>query len=280
MRTTWASRPRIVPAVVGAVIVAAAALATAGGASGAPGKGSQEIFDAPGTYAWTVPNGVKSVTVLVRGAAGGHSASASGGVGGESQAKLAVAPGQSLQIVVGGRGQGVEPGGAAGGAGGFNGGGDGTDAGLFRDPGAGGGGASDIRIDALSGACAAALTCPLSARIVVAGGGGGAGGDSGSPLDGGAGGGFAGLGSGAGAGGTQDGGSGFGTGGSGDSADCPCSAGGGGGGWFGGNHGAPGAGGGGGSGYVNPLVVSGSSSVGNIECSVGSCGDGLVVLRW
>jgi hypothetical protein len=113
---------------------------------------------------WTVPQGVSSVTFhLIGGVGDGNEAG-----GGQTSATVATEGGQSFEIVVGGRG-GLP-------TGGFNGGGAG---GL-----GGGGGATDVR----AGSCAATASCPLSARILVAGGGGG-----GENYEGGNGGGLAGL---------------------------------------------------------------------------------------
>jgi hypothetical protein len=275
----------VVIAAVGCAM--AIALSFEGGASGARpvgGKTQSVVFSTPGKYVWVVPSGVKSVTVLVRGAAGGHSRTVGGGPGGETQAKFTVRPAQTLEIVVGGMGEDTEHGTTfadgvfAGGAGGFNGGGRGGDS-TSPDVGAGGGGASDVRIDAIGNTCAARMDCPLAARVVVAGGGGGAG--AGAAAAGGFGGGFDGLAGSSGVGGTQDGDgtASFGAGGS-ASATCLCGSGGGGGGWFGGAGGASLGGGGGGSGYLNPFVLSGSSSVGNTLGSVGSVNDGLVAITW
>ncbi|MCR4339413.1 MAG: glycine-rich protein [Gemmatimonadaceae bacterium] len=191
---------------------------------------------------WEVPVGVTSITV------DGYGAGTSQSLGGRVQTTLAVTPGESLRVYVGGAGVGSTT------TGGFNGGG---------APGAnapqafGGGGATDIR----QGGTA------LADRVVVMGGGGGRGG------------GFGGSGGGTtgqtaadqftatgGGGGTQvAGGSGgdaassgsLGDGGQGDVAG---STGGGGGGYYGGGGGGfnagNAAGGGGGSSYADPAVTS------------------------
>jgi hypothetical protein len=101
---------------------------------------------------YTVPLGVTSVTVEAWGAQGGAGYSAVGGLGGYATGDLAVMPGQTLNIYVGG--QGGSP------TGGWNGGGQGVTATSY---GGGGGGASDVR----SGGTA------LTDRAIVAGGGGG-----------------------------------------------------------------------------------------------------------
>jgi hypothetical protein len=125
-----------------------------------------------GQQTWLVPAGVTTVDIDARGAAGASTTQSSpGGKGGRVQTTVAVTPGETLFIYVGGAG--------AGSVGGFNGGGQGGAGG----PGAGGGGASDIRRNA-------AL---ITDRIAVAGGGGGAGADAGcAPATGGGGGGVTG----------------------------------------------------------------------------------------
>ncbi len=162
-----------------------------------------------GSDTFTVPAGVTRAGLTVVGAAGGryfirgdaaHGGSPGGdltgrpgGSGGQVVATLAVTPGEVLQIDVAGAGGdgtaarrsgGMRNGpsggqGAPGGFGGSNGGRAGRpgDAGGGRGGtapdggnGAGGGGSSDVR------AGCAALTCPLSARVLVAAGGGGGGG--------------------------------------------------------------------------------------------------------
>jgi hypothetical protein len=137
---------------------------------------------------FTVPAGVSSIHVVAIGAPGGNGDYAfggggAGGDGAQATADLAVTPGESLYVEVGGVGGSVT--GFAGGAGGFNGGraggsGDNTGSGDFG--GGGGGGASDVRtlpaVDGLSS---------LNSRVIVAGGGGGGGGSTGSgTTDGGA----------------------------------------------------------------------------------------------
>jgi PKD-like domain/Secretion system C-terminal sorting domain len=112
-----------------------------------------------GLQTFTVPCGVTSVFVQTWGAQGGTGAvggnsvsGGSGGLGGYAEGFLAVAPGDVLNIFVGG--QGATP------TGGFNGGANGgsTNAG-------GGGGASDIRVGGTAEAN----------RVITAGGGGGGG---------------------------------------------------------------------------------------------------------
>lgn len=207
---------------------------------------------------WTVPVGVTLINVDVRGAqGGGNGPSARGGNGGRVLATLAVTPGESLSIFVGGRGGDSGSPNRAG-PGGFNGGGSGgIDSVDGNGPAGGGGGASDIRRGGNG----------LVDRVVVAGGGGGS--ECCQDGNGGAGGGVTGADGGArsgipGGGGTQSsgglgGGNGtageFGQGGIGGNGDR--AGGGGGGGWFGGGGGSGatlGNGGGGGSGYPPSAV--------------------------
>ncbi|MBL7809994.1 MAG: HYR domain-containing protein, partial [Saprospiraceae bacterium] len=135
---------------------------------GFPILGSSVTFDYTGAaQTWTVPAGVTSIDVEVIGAGGGN-ADACGtpgiaGNGGKVMATIAVTPGETLTLYVGGAGTA----GAAGlaGLGGYNGGGDGQALASQGQLGGGGGGASDIR----QGGAA------LANRVVVgAGGGGGA----------------------------------------------------------------------------------------------------------
>ncbi|MGN6358970.1 MAG: glycine-rich protein [Thermomicrobiales bacterium] len=214
-------------------------------------------FDYTGAaQTWTVPDGVTQVTLDVFGAQGGYEA-AQGGQGGRATATVAVTPGETLTIVVGGVGHSPFNGSDA--LGGFNGGGNGGAP--YNLPtayyGSGGGGASDVRIGGTD----------LAQRAIVAGGGGGAAdvfGQNGAAF-GGAGGGLnGGAGNSAylpyalsgGAGGNQDGTTGSGQLGLGSAGVDNTSgtfngvgAGGGGGGYFGGAGGPAGTGGGGGSGF-------------------------------
>ena len=104
-----------------------------------------------------VPAGVTSIYIEANGAKGSNAQSGAGAglgaSGGKASGNLAVAPGQIINIYVGGSGNGS--------SGGFNGGGAGGSA-----IGGGGGGASDVRIGGID----------LSDRVLVAGGGGGGGG--------------------------------------------------------------------------------------------------------
>jgi hypothetical protein len=257
-------------------------------------SGSEVVctFTYTGTaQSWTVPEGVTQATFDVFGAQGGNEAEGRagglGGLGGKASATIAVTPGNTLQINVGGAG-GPGVAGGAGGAGGFNGGAAGGN-GCFAGPG-GGGGASDVRSGDFE----------LADRVIVGGGGGGAGGfvggaggfgggsqggpggNSGSGSGGGGGtstiGGAGGVGEGGGVDG-DDGG--IGTGGSGGAAPCLDSlddaGGGGGGGYYyggggGGGGGFAGGGGGGGSGFGPSGVVFSDGGV--------RSGNGLVTITY
>ena len=125
-------------------------------------------FNSPGgPYTFTVPAGVTSLNVEAIGGAGGNWNTALPYTrGADVSATLAVTPGQTLYVYVGGNGGGALPN-----AGGVNGGGTGGGSGYGTG---GGGGASDIRT----------VSGDLTSRILVAGGGGGsnvnsAGGDAG-----------------------------------------------------------------------------------------------------
>jgi len=258
---------------------------------------TSESFTTPGEYQFDVPQRVVAIDIECGGSEGGRS----GGEGGIVSGTLAVDPGETLNVYVGGEGEAN--------SGGFNGGGDGG-SGSTNDGnnarGGGGGGASDVRQSGSS----------LDDRVIVAGGGGGGGHtareffmpeDRGSGGSGGADVGqdgqdgeisdpstFADGGEGAtqtvgGAGGTsgrssgQDGS--FGSGGSGGSHsgfNIAMGGGGGGGGYYGAGGGAVddsgsdaivAAGGGGGSNYIGGVTTA-STSRG------GSTGDGYVELSW
>jgi hypothetical protein len=124
------------------------------------------------TQDWTVPAGVTAAVFDVYGAVGGEFGNTLGGSGGHVQAALALSPGEVLTIATGGQGgsTGQQPGmyNSPGGSGGCNGGGAGgagQGTGLpatWSEPGAGGGGESEV---SYSGA---------AAPILVAAGGGGA----------------------------------------------------------------------------------------------------------
>lgn len=299
--------------------VAAALLAACGGSQppiGAPDATTvsgdslpyHHTFNYTGSeQSFKVPAGVRSITVVARGAAGTGKPPSYGhdffGRGGRVYAVISVRPGETLHVFVGG--QGTEA------IGGFNGGGDGGASKDFSyDRGYGGGGGSDVREHGSL----------LSDRILVAGGGGGEGNGRGSG-DGGEGGGKIGgdggdayfYYAGGGKGGTQNAGGSGGAGGPG--SDGPGHAGspgrlgrggkggrgginrhaysgegggGGGGGYCGGGgggggeageaslYGRPGGGGGGGSSYVEPSAI-------NVHMWRGwknAISNGLVVFSW
>lgn len=106
---------------------------------------------------YTVPAGATVLTVDVYGAQGGSTYYGyAGGFGGRVQARIAVTPGQVLQVNVGQKGLSATVS-LPGNPGGWNGGGNGT------AYGGAGGGASDIRVSPYG----------IADRLVVAGGGGG-----------------------------------------------------------------------------------------------------------
>jgi hypothetical protein len=261
-------------------LVAVTALATgaiglgmaAGPASATPG--SSQSWTTPGTYSWTVPADVHTVTIVAEGAKGGDgNYMSAGGAGGRETATIPVVPGETLGVFVGGA--------ATDGNGGSNGGGSAR----YAPAAGGGGGASDVRQGGTD----------LADRVVVAGGGGGGGmyraegglggGTAGADFyyDPGYGGGGPGTAVVGGAGGTPhgyteyqpatDGAFGIG----GDGGEDMDWGGGGGGGWYGGGGGAgdmDGAGGGGGSNYAIPTATGVVS-----ENGVNS-GDGSVTITW
>lgn len=233
-------------------------------------------FTTPGTYEFSVPAGVRSVTAEVIGAGGGTCGQTPGGKGAAVTVSAGVVPGEELFVGVGANGGpcGAGSGGAGsgGGAGGIGGGGNGGAGSAGGSGGAGGGGAS------LIGASSPSPGFPALLAEAGAGGGaaagGGNGGASGSP---GAGeGGHPGTLTAGGAGGAQDlvdggldpkytgasgslglGGAG---GGGGDCTEVKNGGGGGGGGYYGGGGGGwcvfgSSGGGGGGSTFVGPSVT-------------------------
>ncbi len=235
----------------------ASLLALAGVAlAGAPAGADTQSFTSNGTF--VVPAGVSSLTIELVGGAGGSCDDDIGGFGATVQSTVAVNPGDSLDVTVGGQGG---PAGAP--TGGANGGGDGS------TDGGGGGGATDVRPSGST----------LTDRVLVAGGGGGcavssAGGDGGYPT------GADSLGSEPATGGTQSAGGtagnsftpdgAFGTGGTGDT----CCGGGGGGGWYGGGGGGEDSGGGGGSSYAASIASAVSHGV------AATRGPGSVTITW
>lgn len=194
---------------------------------------------------YEVPPQVVCATLDAYGAAGGGNQAAAGGKGGHARVPVALRPGETLVVIVGGSGDAHQ---------GYNGGGDGSGGQIFYA--APGGGASEIKRGGDAGGAGAQ-------RLLVAGGGGGAGGGAGvppygtPPTAGGGGGGLTGAAGGggdnAGRPGTQTGPGtirgGAGQGGVGGSSS---SGGGGGGGFFGGAGGAGAIGGGGGGSGTGP----------------------------
>jgi hypothetical protein len=93
-------------------------------------------YTTPGTYSWTAPAGVTSITLVMRGGAGGGANLASGGNGGLVSGTLAVTPGVTYTIVSAGGGV---AGGTGLGTGGTGGGGNGGSFGSSKASGGGGG---------------------------------------------------------------------------------------------------------------------------------------------
>lgn len=117
------------------------------------------------TETWVVPAGVFSVELSLSGAEGAQPidrvvTNGLGGLGGSASGTLAVTPGETLYINVGGQG-------GTDGTGGFNGGGNGgfgsAGGSCLGGNAGGGGGASDIRLNGTS----------LADRLIIAAGGGG-----------------------------------------------------------------------------------------------------------
>jgi hypothetical protein len=169
---------KIFGSLIGSVLASAGVLVAI-----APPAGAEPVtvtFEYTGAVQnWVVPAGVQDLAVELFGAQGGDSnysfsvpgsgsgaSGMPGGHGGRTASFLAVTSGETLRIVVGGRGADGDD----GGAGGFNGGGNGLVTreeftGGFRDGrSGGGGGGSDVRQGGIQ----------LSHRVAVAGGGGGA----------------------------------------------------------------------------------------------------------
>jgi intein/homing endonuclease len=142
-------------------------------------------YTSPGTYSYTVPQGVTSIVVKLwgggGGAGGGDTANRNGGNGGGgayAYKVISVTPGETLTVTVGGGGGGgaSDVAGSGGGAGGYNGGAAGGNAGGSGTSGAGGGGGGRS-------------TIARGATILAVAAGGGGGGGAGYNSNGGAGGG-------------------------------------------------------------------------------------------
>lgn len=144
-------------------------------------------FSPGGSYSVVVPSGCTAATVQLWGAGGGGSDGSSGsggspgGGGGYITGNIALTPGNTLYVYVGGGG--VASSSTSGGAGGTNGGGTGG-VGYSQLSGSGGGGCSAI---STSGGTWSSSSLNANILIVAAGGGGGASTDNGG--SGGAGGG-------------------------------------------------------------------------------------------
>jgi Glycine rich protein/HYR domain/Secretion system C-terminal sorting domain len=231
------------------------------------------VFNFTGAVqSFVVPPGVTSVIIKTWGAQGGANWVNNVNFGGYVQGTVAVTPGQTLYVYVGGQPTTT--------AGGFNGGGAGD------GNGKGGGGGTDVRT----------ISNDLNSRLVVAGGGGGAGYWSNLHVVGGVGGGLNGgdgyrntTSDAGGLGATQTGpgasgtcvnfnvttmAGGFGFGGTPLSFNCGCEGYGGGGGWYGGAGSGNCRGGGGGSGYVIPAAT-------NVVTTAGvNAGNGKVVISY
>jgi hypothetical protein len=154
------------------LVGAAGAIPSPSCATDSTGTTTCTFAETGASQSWSVPSGVSSLIVELRGAAGGAGAGASfspqaaGGKGALVEATLAVLPGETFQINVGGHGS---PGGQGDEGGGFNGGGygGGNQTGDAAKVAGGGGGASDLRSGSYE----------LGDRLLVAGGGGGGGGN-------------------------------------------------------------------------------------------------------
>ena len=295
-RSPWGRAARALTGIIAVVCVQLIATGSASAALKSCGdpvqSGSDSVVsctDAGGREIFTVPDGVATVEVDAKGAAGGASGGVAGGQGGEESGGLTVTPGEVLTVVVGGQGNG--PSGTAGGDGGDGGGGGGGTGATGDAGGAGGGGGSFVFDDS-------------GDLVVVAGGGGGSGSGTCSttdPVDGGVGGGDIGdtggcneggqgaTQSAAGAGGFDSGGPTDGTTGSGPAAGGDPGAGGGGGsadsgggdgggggggGYYGGGGGADDNGGGGGSGFDGGLTHANPPVTGD------NAGDGVVTFTY
>ena len=170
------ARLRVATLGVAALIVAAAAW-TIPSPEPAPASAATHLNEfnyTGGAQSFVVPGDVTCVTVDAFGAQGGLGENpddrrAPGGRGGRATASVAVTPGETLMVYVGGQGGTPDAG--------FNGGGAGADA--EEEAAGGGGGASDVR----------RAPYGLTDRLVVAGGGGGGGADARANSEGGDGGG-------------------------------------------------------------------------------------------
>ncbi|MCW3013921.1 MAG: hypothetical protein JWO02_1013, partial [Solirubrobacterales bacterium] len=168
----------------GLLAIALLLLGHAGGAGAAAQgcqTGSLTFSFTGGEQCYVVPAGITTLHVTARGAPGGAgqpgATTAPGGSGAITDGDIAVVPGTTLYVEVGGAGDSHLPSGSVAA---FNGGGAaGNSPGGSTNAG-GGGGASDVRTCVSSGLGCVGTT--LASRLIVAGGGGGGGGDGlGSP---------------------------------------------------------------------------------------------------
>ena len=142
------------------------AMALGGTAATAAPVSFDQTFGTAGSNPVSIPEGVQRINVVLIGAPGASTSPSSGttisgGRGARVAGPLGVTPGETIFAVVGG-----SPASTTRWIGGFNGGGTSPrNVPNFDNPGGGGGGASDIRLD----------PSDLSSRVAVAGGGGGAG---------------------------------------------------------------------------------------------------------
>jgi hypothetical protein len=178
MKDTWGRwRRALAPvAAVGALLAVVVALTSSGSAAAAPSAcltGSASFVYTGNEQCYTVPAGVTSVHVTAHGAAGGAAVSP-GGNGALASGNVAVTPGETIYVEVGGTGS---AGGTSTATPAFNGGGS-AFSNFGLDNGGGGGGASDVRTTSCAATCVSGGDATsLGSRLVMAGGGGGAGGN-------------------------------------------------------------------------------------------------------
>jgi hypothetical protein len=171
---------------MGATTVAFIAVGAAPASAAPCLAGSATFLYTGDEQCYQVPAGATGLSVVAVGAPGGdggepslegHGVAGTGAHGARATAHLAVSPGGTLYVVVGGAGlPGVSQLYPAGGAGGFNGGGGGGGGAsmIMQSSGGGGGGASDVRTCSIAaGICEGVGT--LESRLLVAAGGGGGG---------------------------------------------------------------------------------------------------------
>ncbi|MGA2009987.1 MAG: choice-of-anchor D domain-containing protein [Solirubrobacteraceae bacterium] len=200
-RVPWALRHGVgrvgVVAAIGVVLaigLASSAAALPVNCTGSGGAVTCSFGFTGSEQTFVVPAGVTSLRVVAVGAPGGGGLDGNaGGLGGAGadgalvSAGVAVTPGTSLFVEVGG------PGGRAGGSGAAPGGFGGGGPGGANGGSGGGGGASDVREVSCGSPCNLLAAASLASRLLVAAGGGGGGGGFGSAA-GGAGGGAASVG--------------------------------------------------------------------------------------